>query len=484
MALLSPQIPARRRRPVLLIAAASALALAGCAPDLGPAPKPKPIANYATAQTFQAPAADWPAADWWTAYGDPQLTGLIEEGLKGSPTLAQAEARVRQAEAQAQQAGAALLPHVAANGELQEARQSLNMGFPPEFQQYLPHGWLPHARATADLQWQLDFFGKNRAALAAATSEARAAQADAAAARLQLSTQVAGAYADLARLYAEREDAAAALDLRQQTASLIGQRLQNGLENRGGFALASANVPAAQRQLTVIDQQIALTRHQLAALMGEGPDRGLSIARPTAVAGRGFGLPPALGADLIGRRPDIEAARLRAEAASRRIKVARAAYYPDINLVASYGLESLGLGAFFNHNSQTGVVGPAIRLPIFEGGQLEGQLRGARAEYDAAVAAYDQTLTNALHETADAIAGVKAVSAQLGDARSALASAEESYRIAQQRYQGGLSTYLDVLAAENTVLTDRQIVTDLQAQALSADVALVRALGGGFRATT
>jgi NodT family efflux transporter outer membrane factor (OMF) lipoprotein len=480
----SAPIPSVRRvRSVLLSAGAlAALGLAGCAPDLGPRPSPKPPSAYATQRTFQAPAAPWPAEDWWTRYGDPQLDGLIAEALKGSPSLAQAEARVRAAEAQAMQAGAALGPQVTANGSLQDYRQSLNMGYPPQFQQFLPKGWNPHARATLDLQWQLDFFGRNRAALAAATSQAEAAAADAAAARLQLSTAVASAYADLARLYAERDDAETALKIRQQTQSLVRRRLENGLETQGGYAETAANVPAARRELTALDQQIEATRHQLAALMGEGPDRGLQIARPKPDAIRAFGLPPTLGAELIGRRPDVRAARLRAEAAASRIRQARADYYPNINLVASYGLESLGLGMFLNHNSQTGAVGPAVTLPIFQGRRLEGQLRGARADYDAAVASYDQTLTEALREVADAITGSKSVSAQLADARAALASSEDAYRVARLRYQGGLTTLLDVLTAETTVLANRRIVTDLQAQALSTDVALVRALGGGYRA--
>jgi NodT family efflux transporter outer membrane factor (OMF) lipoprotein len=478
----SPSSRPAVRAAALASAGAAVLALAACAPDLGPRPQPKPLAAYATQKTFQAPPAPWPSQDWWTRYGDPELDALVAEALKGSPSLAQAQARLRAAEAQAMEAGAALVPQVTANGQLQEARQSLNMGYPPQFQSFLPHGWNPHARATLDLQWQLDFFGRNRAALAAATSEAEAAAADAAAARLQLSTAVATAYADLARLYAERDDAEAALKVRQQTSELVGQRLENGLETRGAFAQVAANVPAARRELTAIDQQIEVTRHQLAALMGEGPDRGLAIPRPKPGRIAAFGLPPALGAELIGRRPDVAAARLRAEAAARRIKVARADYYPNIDLIASYGLESLGLGMFLDHNSQTGAAGAAVTLPIFQGRRLEGRLRGARAEYDAAVASYDQALTQALRETADAITGSKAVSAQLADARSALASSEEAYRVARLRYEGGLATLLDVLTAENAVLANRRIVTDLQAQALSADVALVRALGGGYRA--
>jgi NodT family efflux transporter outer membrane factor (OMF) lipoprotein len=232
--------------------------------------------------------------------------------------------------------------------------------------------------------------------------------------------------------------------------------------------------------LQAIDEQIALTRNQLAALLGAGPDRGLAIAPPKTAALRPLGLPPNLAADLLGRRPDVTAARWRAEAAASRIKEARASFYPNVNLSAYVGQQSLTLSKLFASGSDIGAIGPALSLPIFEGGALRANLRGAEAERDDAVAAYDSAVTQALRQTADALASQKALAGELADSRAALAASEDAYRIARLRYQGGLSTYQTVLIAEQAALRRRRIVADLEARAFVLDIALVRALGGGF----
>ena len=191
----------------------------------------------------------------------------------------------------------------------------------------MPAGYRTQARITADLDWQLDFFGRNRAALAAATSDAKAAEADLASARLQLTVAVAAAYADLVRLYADRGAAMNMLTVRQAMLQLVRQRQQNGLETRGEVSLRESSIPAAQGDIDMLDRQIAVTGHQIAALAGAGPDHGLQITRPTMTVKRAFGLPSHLAVDLIGRRADLVAARLRAEAASNRINVAHADFY-------------------------------------------------------------------------------------------------------------------------------------------------------------
>lgn len=462
------------------LASLAAATLAACAPDFGPAPKLASPAAYDTTKSFDAPASDWPSDTWWTVYGDPQLDALEAEAIKGSPDLRAAEARIRQAAAETEQTGAARLPSLSGDGEIQTTKQSLNEGYPDEFKPLFPHGWHTQTRLALDLDYQLDFFGRNRAALRAAISARRAAEADAAAARLQLTTAVATAYADLARLYADRDAAADALKVRRETLTLIGQRLQNGLETRGVYSQQAETVPVAAGDLDAIDRAIEIDRHQIADLLGEGPDRGLQLSRPAATTLRPLGLPPHLAADLIGRRPDIIAARLRAEAAAQRIKVAKADFYPNVDLTGNYGVQSLGLKYFAEPDSLFGALGPAIRLPIFSAGRLEGAYRGARAEYDAAVASYDKTLGDALKDVADAVTDQRALQVQIKDARAALTSAEDADRIATLRYQGGLSPYLNVLTAENAVLAARRNLADLQAQALADDVALVRALGGGF----
>jgi NodT family efflux transporter outer membrane factor (OMF) lipoprotein len=457
------------------------LLLANCAPDLGPMPEPKPESAYATEKSFVAPEAEWPAANWWTAYQDPALNALIAEGLAGAPDIKIAEARLRQAEAAAQQSGAALMPQLTANGSASEIRQSLNQGFPDQFKSFLPHGWHDQGQATGNLDYTLDLFGQNRAAFIAATSEAEAARVDMAEARLTLSTAIAIAYANLEQLAADRTAAADALSDRRQSAELVRQRQSQQLENEGEVSQALSRTAAAEADLDRIDGQVALARNQLAALVGKGPDRGLDIALPTTVQLKPFGVPKRLSADLIGRRPDIVAARLRAGAAASRIDVARAAYYPNIDLSGYFGLQAIGLGDLVSPASEIGKLGPAVSLPIFDGGRIEGAYRGARAEYDEAVANYDKTLTGALREVADALANQRELAKELGHTRTAFQESENAYRIAKLRYSGGLSRYVDVLTAEDTMVQQRRAVSDLEARAFTQDVQLIRALGGGFR---
>lgn len=468
------------RAAILTVLPLTMSGLAACAPDLGPRPEPIPVQDYATRQSFDAPLSDWPTADWWKAYGDSQLDSLMDEALAGAPDLKIAQARLRQADAIAQQSGADLGPTLTANGSASETRSTLNQGFPSTFKSYLPHGWHSEGKLTGDLDYELDLFGQNRAAFAAATSDAQAAQIDVAAARLSISSGVATAYANLLQLAADRQAVLDALRVRQQSADLVAQRLEQHLENTGALSQAQSRVHSAQADLDRLDGRLVLARNQLAALLGKGPDRGLDMALPAHVTIAPFGAPSALAANLLGRRPDIVAARLRAQAAASRIDVAHAAFYPNIDLTGSIGKQSLGIGDLFRPDSTMGQIGPAISLPIFDGGRIEGQYRGARADYDEAVATYDKTLTTALREVADALANERELAKELGHARAALASSEDAYRVASQRYKAGLSRYLDVLTAEDTLVQQRREVADLQAGNFTQDVALVQALGGGF----
>lgn len=457
------------------------LVLLGACAQLPPAEvlaTPKPVAAYASTQSFAAPPTEWPHDAWWQGYGDVQLNGLVEEGLAGAPSLDAARARLARAEGAAERTGAARQPQLSANASANEQHQSYNDLTPRAM---TPDGWHDYGRATLDFRWEFDFWGKNRAALAAATSEVEAARADAAQARLTLSTSIAAAYAELARLCAARDTAVAAMAVRGKTATLFRERYDNGLETLGSVRQVEARRAAAEGELLAADEQIALQKNRLAALIGAGPDRGLAIKRPGIDLKRDFGLPAALPANLLGRRPDIVAARLRAEAASRRIAQRKAEFYPDVNLSAFIGLQSLGLDMLAKPGSFVGSVGPAISLPIFSGGRLRGQLRGANADYAEAVANYDASVTQALNDVADAAVSQKALGAQLAKAGEAVDAAREAWQIARNRYDGGLSNYLDVLTAEDSLLANLRALTDLQSRAFTLDVALVRALGGGYQ---
>jgi NodT family efflux transporter outer membrane factor (OMF) lipoprotein len=468
------------RRQRWILPAACLIGLAGCAqiPALDKSLETKPVEQLASSASFAAPAAAWPQDHWWRAYGDAQLDALIDEALRDSPNLAVAQARLHQAEAATQFAGASRMPEVTGSAAFNEAKQSYNYLMP---RQAVPQNWNDYGLATLNLSWELDFWGKNRSALAAATSEQLAARAEVAQARLILATSVASAYAELVHLFTVRDTAEAALALRAKSVELFRQRHEFGLETLASVRQVEARQAAAQAQLLAIDENIALQRNGIAALQGAGPDRGLAIVRPTARFAGSAGLPSNLAAELLGRRPDVVAARLRTEAAAKRIDQQKAGFYPSVNLMAFVGVQSLGIDKLTKSGSDIGSVGPAISLPIFNTERLQGQLRGAHAEYDAAVAAYNATLSNALREVADAATSRKSLDGEIAALRAALSAADEAHSMVSKRYKGQLATYLDVLSAEDQLISAQRNLADVEARALVLDVAMVRALGGGFQ---
>jgi NodT family efflux transporter outer membrane factor (OMF) lipoprotein len=468
------------RHATMLLCALVALALSACAALPPPGARPglaKPSA-FSTAQSFTAPQASWPSDQWWKAYKDPQLDALIGEGLADAPDMRIAAARVAKARAVAQQSASALAPSLSANGQVGAQKQSYKYIFP---QAFAPHGWKDYSQVVLDLNWDVDFWGKTRAAARAAHQDAAAQAAEAADTRLVLSTQIASTYADLAQLYAELDAANDAVEVRRRTADLLEGRFEKGLENNGAVERARSGLATANADVADLNEQIALTKTRIALLIGAGPDRALSIARPTPVTEASFGLPPNLPLYLIGRRPDIIAARDRAQAAASRIKAAKGAFYPDLNLSADIGFQALGIGNLFKSGADYGAAGPAVSLPIFDGGNLVGAYRGAEADYRIAVAQYDGALDQALSEVSQAAVSERALATRLDETRRAEGFAEGAYRTANNRYKGGLATYLDVLTAEDALITSRRAVAALETRAFALNISLTRALGGGFQ---
>jgi len=472
---------ARPRRASFLLLGLCAALVAGCAP-LPPqdkAPEPKDVSLYPSQQSFNAADKPWPQENWWHTYGDAQLDALIAEGIKESPSMAIAIARLKRAEATTQITGSAMQPQLDAHAKPTIEKQSYNYLFP---RSAVPQGWNDYGLATLNFSWEIDFWGKNRAALAAATSTQQAAAADAAQARLTLTTSIAAAYGELARLYAAHDTASEALLVRKKSLELFLNRFKHGMETLLSVKQAQARLASSEEELLALDEQIALQRNKLAALLGTGPNRGLTIARPKLDVAAGFGLPPQLQLELLGRRPDVVAARMRAEASEQSIKKQQAEFYPNVNLSAMIGVQTLGLNMLTKSGSDLGSIGPAISLPIFNGGRLRAQLFGARAEHEEAIATYNQTVTQALQQVADAAVSQRSLGLQLAAAARAVTAAREAHRIVKHRYDGGLSNYLEVLTAEETLLASLRTQSDLQSRSFTQDVALVKALGGGYRA--
>lgn len=468
--------------PVLAVSLATLL-LSGCAniPQLSDLNKLRDMMSFQTSKSFSNKNSEWPGDQWWLAYQDEQLTSLINESFAQSPDIELAAARVRQAEGIAQQSGSALFPQVDGKASLQKVKQSYYNGAPADF---VPHGFQNSARATIDIGYQLDFWGKNRNTLKAAISGIKAADLEAAQSRLSLATSIAETYAQLVQLYASLDAAQDALEVRGKSAELIKDRLDNGLENSGGYDQQMAQQAAAEAQIESINESIALTKNRLAALSGAGPDRALSITRPKVTHLKSFDLPDNVPAELIGRRPDILAAKFVAMGAASRIKAAKADFYPNINLAAYFGQQSLGLDLFTKKGSFIGAFGPALTLPIFEGGRLSGAYTQTAGEYEQAVAQYNSTLITALNQIADAATSKKALAARTDKIQKAVNASERAYKIAMNRYKGGLSGYLDVLRAEDSLISNRQALADIKTRAFVLDVQMVRALGGGFNDQT
>jgi NodT family efflux transporter outer membrane factor (OMF) lipoprotein len=459
----------------LLAVAAAALLLVGCA---------SPGNIHSTAKTIEPgrlglqQQASLPAVDaqWWQNFGDSRLDALVTKALADHPNLQVAAARVAKAEAAAAATRGNELPSVGLDVNGTRQRYSENGLFPA------PIAGSVRTNATAQLaaSWELDFFGRNKAALEAALDTQRAAEADADAARVLLATNVVRSYVALARAVAQREVAQRALTQRDEVLSLIRQRVDAGLDTNVELRQGEGALPEARVQITQLEEQIALARHQLAALSAQGPD-ALEGLTPALAPVQAAPLPQRLGADLIGRRPDIAAARWRVEAATQDVAVARTEFYPDINLMAFAGFNAIGLDNLFKSGSRQFGFGPALSLPIFDAGRLRANLQGRSADLDAAVETYNAAVIDAVRDVADQVASLQSIERQQADQQSAQANAEAAYDLALQRYRAGLGTFLVVLNAESNVLVQRRLATDLKARALDTQALLMRSLGGGWQ---
>ena len=463
-----------------IAAVAAALLVAGCASFGGLAPKARrtdaaTLGARAALADAKLSAATWPAADWWRRFGDPQLDALIAEALAGNPGMAGARARIDRAVAFAASYGAALAPQANAGVNVTRQRYSSNGIFPPP----IAGGWYTQTDLAASFSYEIDLWGRNRAAYDAALGQARAAEVDAYAVRLLLASGVARAYAQLGRSFDQLDLAQDSLKQRQAMFDLTRQRVAAGLDSQVDLKQAEGSIPAARQRIAQIDEEIALGRNLLAALLGKGPDRGLAITRPQ-LRQQPIALPSMLPADLLGRRPDVVAQRWRVESARRDIDTAKAQFYPNVNLSALVGLQSISFAKLLNARSEDPSFGPALRLPLFDGGRLRANLAAKDADYDLAVEQYNQTLVDAMREVVDQLASLRSVAAQRVELDRGLAAARDAYALATERYRAGVASYLQVLAAETPLLEQRNLRANLRARELELSINLIRALGGGF----
>ncbi|MGD9597987.1 MAG: efflux transporter outer membrane subunit [Steroidobacteraceae bacterium] len=458
----------------LVLACAVAAALASCVRAQREAPRGALIEPAALGLSGQAAPAV-PEA-WWTAFGDPQLDRLIEEALAGNPSLDGALARVRESSAQVLAAGAARQPGVTLDADETWQRFPENYYIPPPF----AGGRYWAGTAGANLSWMLDFWGRQAAVLREARATEAAAQLDVRAARLAVTAAVADAYLELDRAWALGDVAARTLGQREQLLHLTRQRVTAGLDASIDLNLAEARVADARNGAERATNARDLAVHRLAALMARGADFYAQVQRPGLDLDAPLPIPDALPIDLLAHRPDVLAARARVDAADAGRGAARAAFYPEVSLRAFVGLQAIGLDDLLESGSAIYGAGPTLRLPLFDAKRLRAAYRRATAGLDTAVAQYNATVLNAVHETADQLSLVDSLAKQAGEARRRLASAQAAYDLANQRYRAGLITQLVVLDADSEVLAARRGVVTLETGRALARINLLLTLGGSF----
>nr|WP_319526803.1 efflux transporter outer membrane subunit [Pseudomonas laurentiana] len=464
---------------------AFSLTLSGCIGTWGIAPESKTLqANTLTTdEAIREAARDahWPEQQWWHAYGDPQLDRWIALAVKDSPTMAMAAARVREAKSMAGVIESAEKLQV--NGVSTIKRHNW-----PEDQFYGP-GALSGSNtwdnnAALGFSYALDLWGRERNASEQAVDMAHMSVAQARQAQLELQNNIVRVYIQLSLHFAQYDIVKATLEQQEQILALAERRLAGGIGTQFEVSQAQTPLPETHRQLDALNEEIALARNQLAALAGKGPGEGAQLQRPTLSLNAALKLPSALPAELVGQRPDVVASRWQVAAQARGIDVAHAGFFPNVDLVGSLGYMATGGGAleFLTGKKFNYSIGPAISLPVFDGGRLRSQLGVASAGYDIAVARYNQTVVDALKGISDQLIRRESMNEQQHFAAESVASAQKTYDIAMVAFQRGLTDYLNVLNAQTLLFRQQQVQQQVQAARLTAHAELVTALGGGLGA--
>lgn len=468
---LSHRAPRFRALKRCWLAGAAALALAGCSvgPDYQRPDTPPPAAWKEDAPKVGAPA--WPAADWWKGFGSAQLDAYIAQAQTANDDLAAAMARVREADAQAQVAGAALLPSVGASADVDHQRAK-------------SAGAAQTATAHSvglNASYELDFWGKNRATANAALATADASRYDLETVRLSVLSSVATSYFQSLEL---REQVRVAEDnLANGQATLDGLRRQAdaGIATALDVAQQETTVSTLSAKLPPLRQQYRQSVHALAILLGRMPE-AVELSEDDTLAR--LSLPqvtPGLPSELLARRPDVAQAEALLKAANANITVARAAFFPSIDLTASGGYASNALSHLFDPGSALFSLAAGLTQPIFEGGALEGQYANAQARYDELLATYRKSVRAAFGNVEDALTAVRETTEQLARQEQATATARHAYELAQAQMAAGTITVLTVLNTETALFTANDALVQARFARLQALVSLYNALGGGWK---
>jgi multidrug efflux system outer membrane protein len=459
------------------VAAAVLVALTvGCA-GLPPKHKPVQLPNSAPLEGLEAvTGGEWPAQEWWKRYQDPTLDELIALGSVNSPSLATAHARYDSARQSVRLAAAESGAHLEASADADRQRLSDNGLFPPRL---LGFTWYNQFDLGLQASYTFDWWGKQRDAVEAAMDQAHAAQADRSAAALLLASSIADTYfgwqSDQNRLNLAREKEAAVESQGQVTAARVRAELDSADElSSSDLALA-----AAREQIAALEGSAKLRVVALAALVGRSIGELPPLATKPLPSFPGV-LPDNVKIDLIARRADITASRWRVESAEKSLASARAEFFPDVTVNALLGLSSLDVGKLLEYGSRVPQVSAAIHLPIFDAGRLKARYGGAAAAIDSAVSSYQDTVISAAREVAMQATTRAQIDAQRVQRARQVEAALRMKNTAAARVRQGVNDSRSELLATASWIEQRDAMMQLDAAALSADVALQRALGGGY----
>ena len=472
----------------MLIVGAALVVIAGC--SVGPdyhrptALKSQPLPTAFSTQTSTnlgewktaQPSANLPRGAWWSIFGEPELDRLEKLAGTENQDLAAAAARLEEARAQLRIARSAFYPQISAAPSYIRQRSSFNapVDGEPQNKTFTYNTF----NVPLDLNWELDLWGRVRRQTESAHAGFVASADDLESARLSLQAEVASDYFALRELDEERRVVADTIDTYQRSLELTQNRRKGGIVSDLDVSQAETQLRSTQAELPAIDLQRANLLHALAVLCGQpAPSFQLPAGPLTNVIPQ---VPVSLPSDLLERRPDIAAAERRMAGANAQVGVAVSAFYPQVTLSSTAGFQSIGADTLFDWPSRVWSFGPSVTLPIFTGGQNRAQLAFARASFTETVANYRQTVLGAFQEVEDQLAAQHLLATQLAAQDAALAAARHTLEIANNRYKAGVVTYLEVATAQSAELQNERSFVQLEGQQLTAQVGLIKALGGGW----
>lgn len=412
--------------------------------------------------------------NWWDRFQDTQLNQFITIALADSPTMKIAENRLERAQHLSEGAGAALWPTLNFDANVSRQRYSATGNIVPPYNGET----VSQGNVFLNFQYDFDFWGKNRENVAAMVSRAKASQADLAEAALVISTSVASTYFQLQGSLVQLAIAEETEQQMQAMLNITQLLTQHDIKSALPLNVAIANLQTAVMTVAQAKQAVLLTRHQLAVLLGKNPFTTDISVSPFVFNKQSVFLPSNLPANLIAQRPDIIASKWWVEAAAHRVNVSKARFFPDINILAFYSYQSIGLNRLFQAESRDYAVQPAIDLPIFDAGLRRANLKTQYAKYDMAVNQYNQTILIALRQVADQLSILESVKSQLASKNKAVLASQHNFSLRKLRYQKGIDAYMSVLNSKVVLLDQEHAQVDLEVQSILAMIGIIKALGG------